>query len=243
MSSHQVDDWNPDSAMFPPPRFLGSVDGQGARDSLVTTSTAAHSDGLGSVYALNNNNQESYSSRGSPRTASAPLVSPFRDVPHSPTGDVYDPSVPLSTTPSPPRLLSEKEYAYADPASRSRRKRIFILAAIVAVILIAVAVAVPLATIKHHSNTSAAAVSPGSQSSSAGSAKPTSSSSPNKAIVTGGDGSVITMEDGTKFTYTNKFGGQWYWDPNDPINDSAQSQSWTPALNQAFNWGVDHVRG
>ena len=242
MSSSQVDDWNPESAI-PPPRFLGSIDGQGARDSLVTTSTAHHSDGLSSVYALNNNtNQESYSSRGSPRTASAPLVSPFRDDPRSPGDDAYDQSVPLSTTPSPPRLLSEKEAAYAAPASRSRRKCILILAAIVAVIVIAAAVAVPLATIKHHSNNSDAA-NPSSHSSSAGSAKPTASSSPNKAIVTGGDGSVITMEDGTNFTYSNKFGGQWYWDPSDPFNDSAQPQSWTPALNQAFNWGVDHIRG
>jgi glucan 1,3-beta-glucosidase len=242
MSSSQMDDWNPESAILPPPRFLGTLDSQGARDSLVTTSTAPHSDGVSSVYALNNNNHESYSSRGSPRTASAPLVSPFGDVPRSPGHDAYDPTVPLSTTPSPPppRFLSDKEAAYAAP--KSRRKRIFILAAIVAVIIIAAAVAVPLATRKHHSNNSDA-VSPGSQSSSTAAAKPTSSSSPNKAIVTGGDGTVITMEDGTKFTYGNKFGGVWYWDPNDPFNDSAYPQSWTPALNKAFNWGVDHVRG
>jgi len=51
------------------------------------------------------------------------------------------------------------------------------------------------------------------------------------------------MEDGTTFTYKNPFGGTWYWDPNDPFNNTAQAQSWTPALNEPFNYGIDHIRG
>lgn len=61
--------------------------------------------------------------------------------------------------------------------------------------------------------------------------------------VTGGDGSEVTLEDGTKFTYTNQHGGHWYYDPNDPFNNGAKAQSWTPALNESFNYGVDRVRG
>ncbi|EEB90783.1 hypothetical protein MPER_10965, partial [Moniliophthora perniciosa FA553] len=61
--------------------------------------------------------------------------------------------------------------------------------------------------------------------------------------VTGGDGSKVALEDGTTFTYSNPFGGQWYYDPEDPFNNGAKAQSWTPALNETFNYGVDRIRG
>ncbi|ESK92046.1 exo-beta- -glucanase [Moniliophthora roreri MCA 2997] len=61
--------------------------------------------------------------------------------------------------------------------------------------------------------------------------------------VTGGNGSEITMEDGTTFTYSNPFGGHWHYDPKDPFNNGARAQSWTPALNETFQYGVDRIRG
>ncbi|KAK7031276.1 hypothetical protein VNI00_013527 [Paramarasmius palmivorus] len=61
--------------------------------------------------------------------------------------------------------------------------------------------------------------------------------------VTGGDGSKVTLEDGSTFTYNNPYGGHWYHDPNNPWNNNAKAQSWTPALNETFNYGVDRVRG
>ncbi|KAK0458473.1 exo-beta-1,3-glucanase [Desarmillaria tabescens] len=73
--------------------------------------------------------------------------------------------------------------------------------------------------------------------------QPTSTGKPTVAAVTGGDGSKITTEDGTQFTYSNSFGGYWYYDPNDPFNNGARPQSWSPALNETFNYGVDRIRG
>jgi len=61
--------------------------------------------------------------------------------------------------------------------------------------------------------------------------------------VTGGNGSVITLDSGATFTYLNPFGGYWYWDKNDPLNQDARAQSWSPALNETFKYGVDQVRG
>ena len=37
---------------------------------------------------------------------------------------------------------------------------------------------------------------------------------------TGTDGSTVTMDDGTNFTYTNSFGGSWAVDPSNPYNVS-----------------------
>jgi len=62
-------------------------------------------------------------------------------------------------------------------------------------------------------------------------------------VVTGGQGSTITLEDGSTFVYNNAFGGTWYWDENDPFNNGARAQSWSPALNETFRYGQDQIRG
>jgi len=138
------------------------------------------------------------------------------------------------------RYLDEKRATYAAPRAKSRRT-IIILGAIVGIAIIAVAVVVPLyfTVIKNSSsnNNSKSDTVAGS------SASPHPSSTPKVNAVTGGDGSTVTREDGSTFTYTNKFGGYWYDDPNDPFNNGARAQSWSPALNETFNWGSDHVRG
>jgi glucan 1,3-beta-glucosidase len=51
------------------------------------------------------------------------------------------------------------------------------------------------------------------------------------------------MEDGSTFVYRNSFGGYWYYDENDPFNDGARAQSWSPALNETFRYGIDPIRG
>ncbi|KDQ11932.1 glycoside hydrolase family 5 protein [Botryobasidium botryosum FD-172 SS1] len=61
--------------------------------------------------------------------------------------------------------------------------------------------------------------------------------------ITGGDGSKIVTEDGSTFTYHNSFGGYWVSDPNNPFNDGARAQSWSPALNETFRYGIDKIRG
>ena len=62
-------------------------------------------------------------------------------------------------------------------------------------------------------------------------------------LKTGGDGSTIHLDNGTTMVYSNPFGGIWYWDPEDPFNNNAQAQSWTPPLNQSFQWGTDRIFG
>jgi hypothetical protein len=69
------------------------------------------------------------------------------------------------------------------------------------------------------------------------------SGTPQAAAVTGGDGSKVKTEDGTTFTYSNPYGGYWYWDENDPLNNGAKAQSWTPALNETFKYGTDKIWG
>ena len=139
------------------------------------------------------------------------------------------------------RALEEKRAAYA-PRTKSTRK-IMIVAIIVALALIIAAVVVPLYLFvikpSHSNNTanataSSAAPSPSTSASSGGSSN---------VRITGGDGSIVTLENGTTFTYHNPFGGYWYWDENDPFNQGARAQSWSPALNESFSYGVDQVRG
>ncbi|KAG7441041.1 glycoside hydrolase [Guyanagaster necrorhizus] len=67
--------------------------------------------------------------------------------------------------------------------------------------------------------------------------------SPTGDAITGGDGSVVTQEDGTTFIYNNSFGGYWVADPNDPFSGAARSNSWTPPLNESWKFGQDHVYG
>ena len=235
-----LDDLNPDepSINLVRPRFLGTIDGEGIRESLASLGSRPQSENVNSLYALN---QESPSARSPEATDS--FSSPYRDDPRSPSEDVFDgPSVPLDSF-SQPRFLKEKQAIYAAPSSKSRRRNIIILAALGGLILLIVVVVVPVyfLAIKPHSNKSSA---PQSSHSTAASPSPTSSpSTPKSAAITGGDGSTVTMDDGTTFTYRNPFGGYWYYDPNDPFNNSARPQSWSPALNETFNYGTDSIRG
>ncbi|KAK7053529.1 glycoside hydrolase family 5 protein [Favolaschia claudopus] len=68
--------------------------------------------------------------------------------------------------------------------------------------------------------------------------------STNKAlVVTGGDGSTVTSDSGETFIYNNTFGGYWLVDPENPFASGARANSWTPALNESWNWGVHRVYG
>lgn len=139
------------------------------------------------------------------------------------------------------RTLEEKRAAYTPPKAKSKRK-VMIAAIIVALALIIAAVIVPLYffVLKPSNRTS----SSGKAATSSNVPTPTSTSSGNgNTRVTGGNGTLITMDDGTTFTYINSFGGYWYWDENDPFNQGARAQSWSPALNETFNYGVDQIRG
>lgn len=175
----------------------------------------------------------------------------YRDDPHG--SDFAGSQADLNLGKSPSQAspyLSEKRATYATPRARSRRRALIIGGLVAAAIIaVAVVVAVYFAIIKPHNKDSD--VSGGSSSgshqggSTATTAPPTSGTGkPTQNLaVTGGDGSKVTMDDGSTFTYQNSFGGYWYWDPKDPFNNGARAQSWSPALNETFNYGVDRIRG
>ncbi|KAJ7461029.1 glycoside hydrolase family 5 protein [Mycena galericulata] len=141
-----------------------------------------------------------------------------------------------------PRRRDEKRAAYASP--KSRRKPILIAVGVVVVLAIVVGVVVALVSKSKSKPSSSGSSASDTASSGSSGGSSSSSSSPGKvALVTGTDGSTITAEDGSTFTYTNSFGGTWYWDENDPFNNGARPQSWSPALNETFNYGVDKIRG
>jgi glucan 1,3-beta-glucosidase len=237
-----MNELNPDepSVNLVPPRFLGTLDGGDIRESLASYGSRPQSDAFSSLYALN---PESLSARGSPRLESPDLAGRYRDDPRSLSDDNFDgPAVPLSTLSSQPRFLSEKQAVYSPKASKSRRNTI-ILSAVGGLVLLIVAVVLPVyfLAIKHTSNKSATA----SQSPTSTAASPSATKSPtsHSNLITGGDGSTVTTEDGTTFTYHNSFGGYWYYDSNNPFNNAARPQSWAPALNESFQYGSDRIRG
>ena len=137
--------------------------------------------------------------------------------------------------------LGEKS---AYPAKKSRKKAILIGAAAVAAVIAAVVIAVYFAVIKPKSDNNSTSGNTSSGDSSSDSDKGSSSGgAKTNLVVTGGDGSTVTMDDGTTFTYQNSFGGTWYYDPANPLTSGARAQSWTPALNETFKFGEDIIRG
>ncbi|KAF5316969.1 hypothetical protein D9611_003606 [Ephemerocybe angulata] len=61
--------------------------------------------------------------------------------------------------------------------------------------------------------------------------------------ITGGDGATVYTEDGSTFIYKNSFGGFWVHDPNNPVHDGARPNSWTPALNETWDFSHDKIFG
>ncbi|KAI0362338.1 glycoside hydrolase [Trametes cingulata] len=139
--------------------------------------------------------------------------------------------------------MDEKRAPYKAPA-KSRRKIIIGSLIALAAIIVAVVVALYFTVIKpkqHNSTTGNA--SSGTSSGDAAADGDSSGTPSSRVVVSGGDGSTVTMFDGSTFTYSNSFGGTWYYDPANPTVSGARPQSWTPALNETFNFGVDPIRG
>lgn len=144
--------------------------------------------------------------------------------------------------------MKRQMYEGSTPKAKSRKK--FLILLVVAILLIAVAVGGCLWYFVFRKKDSTS----GSTSTQDGKGSGTGTSDTKTADgavptakaplpTTGGTGSTVTTADGTTFTYENNFGGYWYFDPNDPFNNGARAQSWTPALNQTFKYGTDQIRG
>jgi len=135
--------------------------------------------------------------------------------------------------------LSEKQ-------QRKRNPLLYAVIGLVALAVIAVAVVVPVyfKVIKTNKSATTASSSNGGSPSASPTASPTGGNNPSSGVVTtGGDGSTVTKDDGTTFTYNNKFGGFWVFDPANPFNNSARAQSWSPPLSQEWKYGTDVIRG
>jgi hypothetical protein len=152
--------------------------------------------------------------------------------------------------------FNKEEYdqnASASPVNNKRKRPLWVLIAIGLLVLVTVILAVILpvyfTVIKKDDNSSSSSNQGGSHTGDNHNNNNNNNGNedghgvPESGVITGGDGSTITMEDGTTFTYKNAFGGYWVQDPNDPFNMGARPQSWSPALNETWRWGVDIIRG
>ncbi|KAK1226339.1 hypothetical protein PQX77_010686 [Marasmius sp. AFHP31] len=130
----------------------------------------------------------------------------------------------------------------ADPHERKRsRKSIIIAIAVAAIIILFLVIFLPIYfTVIKKKNSSSS--SSGSNSGSNDPTTPDSSGNPG-GVVSGGNGSTVVLEDGSTFMYLNSHGGHWYYDVNDPFNNGAKAQEWSPGLNETFRYGVDKIRG
>jgi glucan 1,3-beta-glucosidase len=230
----------------PRPRFMGSSgEDPSFRDSYASSqyhqSTAGGSEYNGSTYALNMGPDGTF-----PRSST--YTAGYRDDPTAPPGTVGTGMTELgaSARDRPPAHLSEKAAVYG--GRPKNRQRLFIIAGGVAAVLLVLAIAIPVAVTLSKkggsSSDSKSSSTAGGGGGSSGSAGASATGKPVAAIaVTGGDGSTVTMDDGSTFTYQNSFGGYWYYDPQDPFHNAAKPNSWTPALNETFKWGKDRVFG
>lgn len=121
-----------------------------------------------------------------------------------------------------------------------RRPLFWLIAfAVLTVVVLAVVLPVYFVVIKPHNNSYNGASVGGAPAGGSGSGNPP----PAGVATTGGNGSLVTTTDGTTFTYLNPFGGIWLENPNDPFNNGAYPNSWTPPLNSSWTWGVDKIYG
>ncbi|KAG2050896.1 glycoside hydrolase family 5 protein [Suillus hirtellus] len=174
----------------------------------------------------------------------ASYLSPSSDTAVSPRDSYAD--TPDNVSPLVPENEKRDAIAYTqesreEPALRKRsilRRPLFWLIALAAVTIVVLAIILPVyfVVIKHHNNSTVG-------TSAGGSGDGNGNPPPPGTTTTGGNGSVITTADGTKFTYLNPFGGIWVDNPNDPFNNGAYPNSWTPPLNSSWTWGVDKVYG
>ena len=215
------------------PQFLGAAlyneGGPSIRESYTSSQTSFTpyqlSEANSSVYALNAGRSTVPNLRDS-------FAGSYRDDPWE--SSHYGEQFPIgSLSQSHGKYLGDKRQTYAPPATKTRRK-IVILGILGVLILLISAVVIPLYFTVFKKNGASSA-------SSNNTSNPTSPTQ--AAIVSGGDGSKVTTEDGSTFIYSNSFGGTWYWDENEPFNNNAQAQSWTPPLNTTFRYGTDKIRG
>ncbi|TBU45754.1 glycoside hydrolase [Dichomitus squalens] len=205
-----------------PPRFMGQASRENRSSFASSNPTLAGEDYNSSSYALNDGGKPGFyglSYNDSDLNASRPKES---------YGSPY----------------ADQERSYGPSKGSSSRKKAIVIGSVAALLVIAGAVvAVYFTVIKPKSDkngTASGAATNGTGNSTGSSGNGNSNA---LAVQTGSDGSTVTMENGTTFTYKNSFGGFWYVDPANPLSGSGRAQSWTPLLNETFKFGEDPIRG
>ncbi|KZV83788.1 glycoside hydrolase [Exidia glandulosa HHB12029] len=123
------------------------------------------------------------------------------------------------------------------PSSAKRRRAIWIgLAVVVLAIVIALIVYVVIIKPHHSNSTSSGAKKAGDKGNGNGTAG-------KGTVFFGTDGTQVKTEDGKSFTYKNPFGGHFVVADGDPYHNGAKAQSWSPALNESWKFGVDKIFG
>ncbi|KAF8914474.1 putative ectomycorrhiza-upregulated exo-beta-1,3-glucanase GH5 [Mucidula mucida] len=176
------------------------------------------------------------------------LSTSFQDRPQSSQVSIGESqtSVPADSRTTLPKTEID-EYTRQYLASPTKRKRgpVFWLSFLVAFVVVVLAIILPvyfLVIKKDDSSSQASSGGSGNNGTDSGNDGHGSGPSTSGAI-TGGDGSEVTLEDGSKFKYSNQFGGFWVADPSDPFGAGGKPNSWTPALNESWTYGKDRING
>jgi aryl-phospho-beta-D-glucosidase BglC (GH1 family) len=155
----------------------------------------------------------------------------YRDDPHASN------DIPMSNLGA-----ASKNQLYAAPRAKTKKKGFMIAVIIGVIVVIAIAVAVPVYFVVIRPKMLGTSGGGGAGSTASGATS--GPGKPQNAVAkSGGDGSKVTTDDGKTFTYSNKFQGYWVSDPDNPFDNSAQAQSYTPPLNQTWKYGTDRIYG
>lgn len=163
------------------------------------------------------------------------------------------PVLPQLYGPGPDDLPSGPLYTEKHHSSRKRKRGVLIaIVATCVVVLVAAGVAVALVIVKRNKEHDKAGSKPTSGASSNGAGSTSGSGSgtstaggagaAGNVLLTGGDGTMVALENGTQFQYKNSFAGTWYWDAANPFK-GGKANSWTPAIDEPWKWGEDKIHG
>ncbi|KAF5311717.1 hypothetical protein D9611_009477 [Ephemerocybe angulata] len=156
--------------------------------------------------------------------------------------DMYRSREDLSQDPS-SQFLNQQAGANSASAAQKAKKSKLIKIGLGVLLLILIGVGIALAlvfTVGKKKGSSGGK----SGSASDGDAGTGSNGGVGESGISGKTGSLVTLANGTTFTYNNDFGGDWYADPKKPFDNGGKAQSWSPRIGaEEWKWGEHMVHG
>ena len=183
--------------------------------------------------------------RGSIASSATPTDTDFDGAHFVLQSDSQNPLSPVKNDPANTRIGQEhfdRGFDAAEPAKRNHR-RWLILAALAAFLVVAAVVLGVIFGVVVRRKSSSTASESARPSASAPSSTPSGRPVAGATVIYGVDGTEVTTEQGTTFTYRNPFGGYFVHDSSNPFNNDARAQSYTPPLNTSWDWSRDQVLG